>query len=95
MGDMQQYRAHLARTRRCDRRSPAATPATCKREADLATAHELLADPDMAEMAQEEIASAEAELLAAGRRVAAPAAAQRPGRRTQRLHGNPRRHRRR
>jgi peptide chain release factor 1 len=33
-----------------------------QREADLAGAREMLADPDMAEMAQEEIASAEAEL---------------------------------
>ena len=33
-----------------------------QREADLATAREMLGDPDMAEMAQEEIASAEAEL---------------------------------
>ncbi|MEG0200039.1 MAG: PCRF domain-containing protein, partial [Comamonas sp.] len=32
-------------------------------EADLATAREMLADPDMAEMAQEEIASGEAELI--------------------------------
>ena len=34
-----------------------------QREADLAGAREMLADPDMAEMAQEEITSAEAELL--------------------------------
>ncbi|MBV7539914.1 peptide chain release factor 1 [Acidovorax sp. sic0104] len=34
-----------------------------QREADLAGAREMLADPDMAEMAQEEIASSEAELL--------------------------------
>ena len=34
-----------------------------QREADLSSAREMLADPDMAEMAQEEIASAEAELL--------------------------------
>ncbi|CAN7251026.1 peptide chain release factor 1 [Acidovorax sp. LjRoot129] len=33
------------------------------READLASAREMLADPDMAEMAQEEITAAEAELL--------------------------------
>ncbi len=33
-----------------------------QREADLAAARELLADPDMADMAQEEIAAAEAEL---------------------------------
>ena len=35
-----------------------------QREADLAGAREMLADPDMAEMAQEEITSAEAELVA-------------------------------
>ena len=34
-----------------------------QREADLASAREMLSDPDMAEMAQEEIASAEAELV--------------------------------
>ena len=34
-----------------------------QREADLASAREMLSDPDMAEMAQEEITSAEAELL--------------------------------
>ncbi len=34
-----------------------------QREADLAGAREMLSDPDMAEMAQEEIASAEAELV--------------------------------
>ena len=34
-----------------------------QREADLAGAREMLSDPDMAEMAQEEIASSEAELL--------------------------------
>ena len=33
-----------------------------QREADLAAAREMLAEPDMADMAQEEIASAEAEL---------------------------------
>ena len=61
MGDMQQYRrisrehadvtqiaGRYARYQQC--------------EADRATAHELLADPDMAEMAQEEIASADQEL---------------------------------
>ncbi|MET4579522.1 peptide chain release factor 1 [Ottowia thiooxydans] len=34
-----------------------------QREADLASAREMLADPDMAEMAQEEIATCEAEML--------------------------------
>ncbi len=34
-----------------------------QREADMESAREMLADPDMAEMAQEEIAAAEAELL--------------------------------
>ena len=48
-----------------------------QREADLAGAREMLSEPDMAEMAQEEITAAEAELLT-GRRAAAPAAAQRP-----------------
>ena len=62
MGDMQQYRrisrehaevtqiaGRYARYRQC--------------EADRATAQELLADPDMADMAQEEIASAAQELV--------------------------------
>ena len=35
-----------------------------QREADLAEAQSMLSDPDMAEMAQEEIAGAQAELLA-------------------------------
>lgn len=35
----------------------------CQCEADLTTAHDLLQDPDMADMAQEEITSAQAQLL--------------------------------
>ncbi len=45
------------------RRSPAAIARFRQREADLAGAREMLDDPDMAEMAREEIAGAEAELL--------------------------------
>src|SRR5256885_16065210 len=37
-----------------------------QREADLAAAQDMLSDPDMADMAQEEIASAEAELVQLG-----------------------------
>ena len=63
MGDMAQYRAiskeHAEVTQVAGRYTR-----LCQREADLAAAREMLDDPDMAEMAQEEIASAEAELLA-------------------------------
>lgn len=62
MGDMQQYRRisreHAEVTQVAGRY---ARYQQC--EADLATAQELLQDPDMAEMAQEEIASAQAELV--------------------------------
>jgi peptide chain release factor 1 len=56
-----------------------------QRESDLAAAREMLAEPDMADMAQEEIASAEAELTPTRRRVAAPASAARSRRQAQRL----------
>ena len=63
MGDMTQYRAipkeHAEVTQVAGRYTRLR-----QREADLAAAREMLDDPDMAEMAQEEIASAEAELLA-------------------------------
>ena len=63
MGDMAQYRAiskeHAEVTQVAGRYTRLR-----QREADLAAAREMLDDPDMAEMAQEEIASAEAELLA-------------------------------
>jgi peptide chain release factor 1 len=52
-------RANMPRSRR----SPGRYARFVQREADLAAAREMLADPDMADMAQEEIASAEAELL--------------------------------
>ena len=62
MGDMQQYRRisreHAEVTQVAGRY---ARYQQC--ETDLATAQELLQDPDMAEMAQEEIASAQAELV--------------------------------
>ena len=62
MGDMQQYRRisreHAEVTQIAGRY---ARYVQC--EADIATAQELLADPDMAEMAQDEIASAQAELV--------------------------------
>ena len=63
MGDMAQYRAiskeHAEVTQVAGRYTRLR-----QREADLAAAREMLDDPDMAEMAQEEIAAAEAELLA-------------------------------
>ena len=55
----------------------------------------MLDDPDMAEMAREEIAALEAELPALEDELQTPAAAQGPRRRAQHLPGNPRRHRRR
>ena len=62
MGDMQQYRRisreHAEVTQIAGRY---ARYVQC--EADITTAQELLADPDMAEMAQEEITSAQAELV--------------------------------
>ena len=63
MGDMTQYRAiskeHAEVTQVAGRYTRLR-----QREADLAAAREMLDDPDMAEMAQEEITAAEAELLA-------------------------------
>ena len=62
MSDMAQYR-------RISVEHAEVTQIACRyaryqqREADLAGAREMLSDPDMAEMAQEEITSAEAELL--------------------------------
>ena len=63
MADMAQYRAiskeHAEVTQVAGRYTRLR-----QREADLAAAREMLDDPDMAEMAQEEITAAEAELLA-------------------------------
>ena len=62
MADMAQYRAiskeHAEVTQTAGRYARYQ-----QREADLAGAREMLADPDMAEMAQEEVTAAEAELL--------------------------------
>ena len=62
MGDMAQYRViskeHAEVTQIAGRWAR-----YTQREADIASAREMLDDPDMAEMAREEIASAEAELL--------------------------------
>ena len=66
-----------------------------QRERDLAAGREMLADPEMAELAGEEIAAAQADLERLHARAAGRPAAARPGRRAQRLPGNPRRHRRR
>ena len=61
MGDMKQYRA-ISREH-ADVTAIAGRYARHRqREADLAAARDMLSDPDMADMAQEEIASAEAEL---------------------------------
>ena len=62
MGDMKQYRA-ISREH-ADVTAIAGRYARHRqREADLAAAQDMLSDPDMADMAQEEIASAEAELV--------------------------------
>ena len=62
MADMAQYRA-ISREH-ADVTAVAGRYARYRqREADLAGAREILEDPDMAEMAQEEVAAAEAELL--------------------------------
>ena len=63
MGDMVQYRAISKEHAEVSQVAGRATRLR-QREADLAAARELLDDPDMAEMAQEEITAAEAELLA-------------------------------
>ncbi|MBB6561144.1 peptide chain release factor 1 [Acidovorax soli] len=63
MGDMAQYR--LISREHAEVTQVAGRYARYQqRKADLAGAREMLADPDMAEMAQEEITSAEAELVA-------------------------------
>ena len=64
-------------------------------QADLLAAQEMLADPDMQVLAEEEIARREGPHRDTGRRAAAPAAAEGPERRAQRLPRDPRRHRRR
>jgi len=62
MSDMAQYRP-LAREHTEVNAIASRWARWCQREADLQGAREILDDPDMADMAQEEIASAEAELL--------------------------------
>ena len=62
MGDMAQYRL-LSREHAEVTQVAGRYARYVQREADLAGAREMLADPDMAEMAQEEITGAEAELL--------------------------------
>ncbi|MDZ7865826.1 peptide chain release factor 1 [Acidovorax sp.] len=62
MGDMAQYRL-LSREHAEVTQVAGRYARYVQREADLAGAREMLADPDMAEMAQEEVTSAEAELL--------------------------------
>ena len=63
MGDMAQYRL-LSREHAEVTQIAGRYARWRQRSSDLAGAQEMLADPDMAEMAQEEIDSAEAELLA-------------------------------
>ena len=63
MGDMAQYRL-LSREHAEVTQIAGRYARWNQRSSDLAGAQEMLADPDMAEMAQEEIDSAEAELLA-------------------------------
>ncbi len=63
MGDMAQYRL-LSREHAEVTQIAGRYARWRQRSSDLAGAKEMLADPDMAEMAQEEIDSAEAELLA-------------------------------
>lgn len=62
MADMAQYRV-LSREHAEVTQVAGRYARFVQREADLAGAREMLADPDMAEMAQEEITTAEAELL--------------------------------
>ncbi len=62
MGDMAQYRL-LSREHAEVTQVAGRYARYVQREADLAGAREMLADPDMAEMAQEEVTGAEAELL--------------------------------
>ena len=62
MGDMAQYRL-LSREHAEVTQVAGRYARYVQREADLAGAREMLADPEMAEMAQEEVTGAEAELL--------------------------------
>ncbi|KRC16877.1 peptide chain release factor 1 [Acidovorax sp. Root217] len=62
MGDMAQYRL-LSREHAEVTQVAGRYARYVQREADLAGAREMLADPDMTEMAQEEVTGAEAELL--------------------------------
>ena len=62
MSDMAQYRT-ISREHAEMTQSAGRYARYQQREADLAGAREMLADPDMAEMAQEEITAAEADLL--------------------------------
>jgi peptide chain release factor 1 len=61
MADMARYRS-LAREQANARAVVELFRSHCRREADLAAAQEMLADAEMAEMAREEIAAAQAEL---------------------------------
>ncbi|MES2425151.1 MAG: peptide chain release factor 1 [Pseudomonadota bacterium] len=61
MADMAQYRV-LSREHADVAAIASRTTRLQQRESDLAAAQEMLADPDMAEMAQEEVASAQAEI---------------------------------
>jgi peptide chain release factor 1 len=61
MADMAQYRV-LSREHADVAAIASRTTRLQQRESDLAAAQEMLTDPDMAEMAQEEVASAEAEI---------------------------------
>ena len=62
MNDMAQYRT-ISREHAEVTQAAGRYARYCQREADLAGAQEMLADPDMAEMAQEEVTAAAAELL--------------------------------
>ncbi|HEY4664298.1 MAG TPA: peptide chain release factor 1 [Comamonas sp.] len=62
MGDMQKYRS-ISREHADVTAVAGRYQRYLQTEADIATAREMLDDPDMAEMAQEEIASGEADLL--------------------------------
>ena len=62
MGDMAQYRL-LSREHAEVTQIAGRYARWCQRSADLAGAQDMLSDPEMADMVQEEIASAEAELL--------------------------------
>ena len=62
MGDMQQYR-RISREHADVTAVAGRYQRYLQTETDIATARQLLDDPDMAEMAQEEIQAGEAELL--------------------------------